>query len=222
MHMYYLRQHNVINAESSSRGYVDRFLAVGSEVERDPALPLSLVEDGIHDLERHHLAVHLQSQLPTDLTRMNSINLQNNMFEENFSERCSAAISVPLGIYFLISFCRRRQARGSSWSFPSSILEGSSFLPQRILSLQESQLPTSFDGTWMRANLNQRRWKKTVLGGQIYPYWRDSSLTMPKRQHFLWFVYKRETKCSKDMEMFLIIGCRHPLTRKANKRIILS
>lgn len=114
MHMYYLRQHNVIHTERSSRGYVDRFLAVGSEVERDPALPLSLVEDGIHDLERHHLAVHLQSQLPTDLTRMNSINLQNNMFEENFSERCSAAISVPLGIYFLISFCRRRQARGSS------------------------------------------------------------------------------------------------------------
>ena len=75
--MLYLRQHNVIHTERSSRGYVDCFLAIGSEVKRDSTLPLSLIEDGIHDLECDHLAVHFQSQLLTDLTRVNNISLQN-------------------------------------------------------------------------------------------------------------------------------------------------
>ena len=75
--MLYLRQHNVIHTERSSRGYVDCFLAIGSEIKRDSTLPLSLIEDGIHDLEGDHLGVHFQSQLLTDLTRVNNISLQN-------------------------------------------------------------------------------------------------------------------------------------------------
>jgi hypothetical protein len=69
----YLRQHDIVDAQRGGRGYVDGFLAMGSEVERDPALPLSFVEDGAHDLEGHHVAVHFQGHLLTHLTKVSTV-----------------------------------------------------------------------------------------------------------------------------------------------------
>ena len=86
--MLYLRQHNVVNTKCSSRCYVDRFLAIGSEIKGDSALPLCFIEDVIHDLEGDHLPVHFQSHPLTDLTSVSNINLQKSE-QKSFSRYVS-------------------------------------------------------------------------------------------------------------------------------------
>ena len=84
--MLYLRQHNVVNTKCRSRCYVDRFLAIGSEIKGDSALPLCFIEDVIHDMEGDHLPVHFQSHLLIDLTSVSNINLQNKSLSHSMSQ----------------------------------------------------------------------------------------------------------------------------------------
>lgn len=121
-----------------------------SEIEWDSSLPLSFKEDCIHDLEGDHFTVHFQSQLLTDLTRVSHTHFrtehtsERNHLLQHVSEITHGALDVttiPLGICFQILFCRHRQEHGNSWSFPSEILEGSSFQQQRRPFLQGNLLP---------------------------------------------------------------------------------
>lgn len=55
----YLRQYNIMWADSRSWGYVDGLFSIGSEVKGKPPLPLCFIEDSVHNLKGNHVTIHL-------------------------------------------------------------------------------------------------------------------------------------------------------------------